>query len=177
MTIFPMHLKEANEFVKAIHRHHGPVVGYKFALGAAVKTDFGAIREAGVAISGRPVARRLDDKLTLEVLRLAVLSGEKNACSFLYGASARTAKELGYADIITYVLDSETGVSLKASGWHICGETDGGSWSVPSRPRVDKHPTCPKVRWHRILRRRHSWEDANRWCRLSTSKLPFKDIA
>ena len=151
MRVFPMHLKDANAMVTAIHRHHGPVVGYKFAL--CVKGDpidhipweEGPV--LGVAICGRPVGRRLDDGATLEVLRLAVVSGQPNACSKLYGACARVAREMGYRRILTYTLASEPGTSLKASGWKRDGEVEGRSWSVPSRPRTDKHPTCDKVRW------------------------------
>lgn len=144
MRIVPLHLREANEFVKAVHRHHGPVVGYKFALG--VKDD--TLR--GCVICGRPVARKSDDGVTLEVLRLAT-DGTPNACSMLYSACARTAREMGYQRILTFILETEPGTSLKASGWIRDGETPGRSWNVPSRPRQDKHPICPKVRWIRRL--------------------------
>jgi hypothetical protein len=147
-----MTLRDANEVVKAIHRHHGPVVGYKFALGLEVEVNGGAwVRQAGVAICGRPVSRVLDDGKTLEVLRVAVLNGQENACSKLYGACARVAREMGYNRIITYTLATEPGTSLKASGWKNDGPAGGGSWSVPSRRRIDKHPTGPKVRWVRHL--------------------------
>lgn len=43
--------------------------------------------------------------------------GARNACSFLYGAAARASTHLGFTRIQTYILDSETGVSLKACGW------------------------------------------------------------
>lgn len=33
-TRIPLELDEANAFVEAHHRHHGPVRGFKFALGA-----------------------------------------------------------------------------------------------------------------------------------------------
>ena len=57
------------------------------------------------------------------------------------------ARELGYVRLITNILASEPGTSLKAAGWTYVGEAGGGSWSVPSRPREDKHPTEKKVRW------------------------------
>src|SRR5678815_3229983 len=38
-------------------------------------------------------------------------------------------------------------ISLTASGWTLIGQAGGGSWSVPSRPRVDKHPLQTKMRW------------------------------
>jgi hypothetical protein len=92
---------------------------------------------------GRPRARRIDQINTVEVLRLCT-DGTHNACSFLYAACRRAAKELGYERIITYILDSESGTSLKASGWNYCYTNSGGSWNVPSRPREDKAPICPK---------------------------------
>lgn len=127
-------LEEANAFIVAHHRHHGEVVGHKFSIGAAF-----ADKIVGIAIVGRPVARRRDDGLTLEVTRLCT-DGTRNACSFLYGACARACFALGYKRIGTYILKSEDGASLKASGWRLVGETPGKSWSVPSRPRVDTHP-------------------------------------
>jgi hypothetical protein len=71
-----------------------------------------------------------------------VLDGEagKNASSFLYGAAAKAAFALGYRRIGTFILKSERGVSMRAAGWRLIGETPGKSWSVASRPRVDKHP-------------------------------------
>jgi hypothetical protein len=46
-------------------------------------------------IAGRPVARRLDDGKTLEVLRVCT-DGTPNANSFLYGRIKRIALLLGY---------------------------------------------------------------------------------
>ena len=139
LTTVPLDLDEANAFVTQVHRHHGPVVGHKFSIGAALGDKI-----VGVAIVGRPVARYRDDGVTLEVTRLAT-DGTRNACSFLYGACARAAFALGYTRIGTYILKSEPGASLKAAGWNLIGETPGRSWSVPSRPRVDKHPLQAKL--------------------------------
>lgn len=105
----------------------------------------------GAAIIGRPVARMVDPSKVVEVTRLCT-DGTKNACSFLYGASARAAKALGYERIQTYILDSESGTSLKASGWTFSHMTKGRSWSTESRPREDKHPTVDKALWYRDLR-------------------------
>ena len=127
-------LGEANAFVEKHHRHHKPVVGHLFSLGAALGNEI-----VGVVIVGRPVARLRDNGETVEVTRLCS-DGTQNACSFLYGAAARAAFALGYRRIGTYILNSENGTSLKAAGWRLMGETPGRSWSVPSRPRVDKHP-------------------------------------
>lgn len=85
-----------------------------------------------------------DDGMTLEVTRLCT-DGTRNACSFLYGAAARAGFALGYRRIGTYILKSEPGTTLLASGWKLIGERGGGSWSRPSRPQVDKHPLEPKL--------------------------------
>lgn len=123
-------LKEANSFVAEHHRHHEPVVGHKFSIGASLNGNL-----IGVCIVGRPVSRRLDDGQTLEVTRLCT-DGTYNVCSFLYSKAARISKELGYKKIITYILKSEHGASLKASGWVLEDDDCGGTnWSVPSRPR------------------------------------------
>lgn len=34
LEITPMTLREANAYVEQHHRHHGPVVGHKFSIGA-----------------------------------------------------------------------------------------------------------------------------------------------
>lgn len=132
-------LSEANDFVAENHRHHKPVVGHLFSLGAVLGEQL-----VGVAIVGRPVARMRDDGLTAEVTRLCT-DGTRNACSFLYGASARAAFALGFTRIGTYILASEDGITLKAAGWRLIGQTKGGSWSRPSRERTDKHPTQAKM--------------------------------
>lgn len=127
-------LGEANAFVAKHHRHHTEVVGHKFSIGAALND-----RIVGVVIVGRPVSRRRQDGMTLEVTRLCT-DGTRNACSFLYGAAAKATFALGYRRLGTYILTSESGASLRAAGWRLIGETPGKSWSVPSRPRIDKHP-------------------------------------
>ena len=101
----------------------------------------------GVAIVGRPVARALQDGWTAEVTRLAVVDGIRNGCSMLYGAAKRACRAMGYRRLVTYTLETEPGHSLLASGFQYDGATAGGSWSAPSRPRQDKHPTCAKLRW------------------------------
>lgn len=132
-------LAEANAFVGQHHRHHKPVVGHIFSLGAALGEQI-----VGVAIVGRPVSRMRDDGQTAEVTRLCT-DGTRNACSFLYGAAARAAFALGFKRIGTYILATEPGTSLTAAGWRLIGETSGGSWSRADRPRVDKAPTQAKL--------------------------------
>jgi hypothetical protein len=137
-SIERLDLAEANMFIATHHRHHKPVVGHIFSIGAALEGKI-----VGVAIVGRPVARLRDDGITAEITRLCT-DGTKNTCSFLYGASARAAFALGFKRIGTYILASEPGTSLTAAGWKLIGEAGGGSWSRLSRPRVDKHPLQTK---------------------------------
>lgn len=121
LRIRPCDLKTANEFVKNYHRHHKPTVGHKFSISC-----YDDDRLCGVAICGRPVSRHLDNGLILEVNRLCT-DGTYNACSKLYSACKRIAKEMGYDKIITYILESENGASLKASGFICEGSAGGGS--------------------------------------------------
>lgn len=139
MMIVPVFQKEAFEFVSQFHRHHKKPIGSVFQIGLS-----DGHKIVGVAVVGRPNGRRQQDGFTLEVTRLCT-DGSKNACSMLYAACWRVAKGLGYRKLITYILNTEPGTSLKASGWTLIGERGGGSWSVPSRPRVDKHPTQKKL--------------------------------
>lgn len=130
MIAVPIELRDAQAYINEYHRHHQAAHRDKFRIAAM---DDGEI--IGVVQVGRPVSRVLDDGKTLEVLRLCT-NGKKDVCSFLYSRAARIAKEMGYTKIITYILESETGTSLKASGWKLEADGVGGSdWNVPSRPR------------------------------------------
>jgi hypothetical protein len=141
LAVVPVDLAEANAFVAEHHRHHRAVIGHKFSLGAAL-----ADKIVGIVIVGRPVSRHRDDGLTLEVTRLCT-DGTRNACSFLYARAKRAAQAMGYRKILTYTLPEESGDSLRAVAWTRAGVAGGGSWSKPSRPREDKHPTQEKIRW------------------------------
>lgn len=142
MKIRPCTLKEANEYVAKYHRHHKPSTGHKFSI--KVVDDNG--NTIGVAICGRPVSRYLDNGLTLEINRLCT-DGAYNACSMLYGACARIAKDMGYDKIITYILKSETGVSLKASNFICEGEAGGEMWTGKRSGRDTGVPKEKKTRW------------------------------
>lgn len=144
LRLSPLTLREARAFVTAHHRHHKAPQGGLFAIGAAQGEDI-----IGVCIVGRPVARMLADGYTAEVTRLATLGG-RNCCSFLYAAAWRACRAMGYLRLVTYILDTEPGTSLKAAGWKCVGQAGGGSWSRTDRPRVDEHPTQAKLRWEMV---------------------------
>ena len=136
LRVVPCDLKTANEFVRKLHRHSRPVVGHRFSVGVADQD--GVLR--GVAIIGRPVAPRLDDGKAAEVTRLCT-DGTRNACSMLYGAARRAARELGYSPIYTYTLPDEGGASLRAAGWRLDKEDAGGSAAMwHSRPGRTAQP-------------------------------------
>jgi len=138
----PITFSEASAFVTQHHRHHIPPVGHKFSIGL---ND--GHRVVGVVVVGRPVARGYDDGYTAEVTRCCVLDDVPNACSKLYAAAWRASRAMGYRRLITYTLASESGGAMIASGWRVVHEVRGRSWSCPSRPRVDKHPTEDKLLW------------------------------
>lgn len=136
---------QAKQFIADKHRHHKPPVGWKFGIAA-----FRGPECVGVVCVSRPVARMLDDGDTCEVTRLCS-DGSKNVCSFLYSRARRAAFEMGYKRIITYILDTEPGTSLKAAGWKLSeAKAGGGSWSRPSRKRTDKAPLNIKQRWEAV---------------------------
>ena len=153
LEIRPITLRAANAFVGQHHRHNLPTNGHKFSVAC-----YDGDRLCGVAIAGQPIARKLDDGLTIEIRRVCT-DGTKNACSILYGACSRCAKEMGYKRVVTYTLVSEPGSSLRAAGFKNCGEAVGVSWNVPSRPReeiqeslfgtVRKYPDEKKIRWEK----------------------------
>jgi hypothetical protein len=142
LELRPISQADAFAFIRERHRHHGVPVGGLWWQ--AVHNDEGVL--VGVAITGRPVARALDDGLTAEVTRLCT-DGSPNACSILYAAAKRVAEAKGFRRGLTYILSSETGGSLRACGWRPLWTVSGRSWDCPSRPRTDKHPTEDKQAW------------------------------
>ncbi len=158
MEVKQITLSEANAFVIQHHRHHDKATGHKWSLAAYQEG-----RLCGVAIVGRPTGRRLDDGKTLEVTRLCT-DGTRNACSFLYAAAARRARKEGYGKIITFILQSEPGSSLRAAGWTCEAEKAGKpKWNAQryeNRPvqlslfPKKQPPAEYKQRWAKELRRK-----------------------
>lgn len=126
-------LKDANAFVRAFHRHHSRIQGHRFSLGV-VRGD-GLL--AGVIVIGRPVGGQHQGDWT-EVTRCCT-DGTYNACSFLYSAAARASDALGFRRIQTYILDSELGSSLKASGWRFERMSHPIGWHHDSEKRASRN--------------------------------------
>lgn len=145
MEIRPITFREASAFINANHRHHKATVGCKFCIAL-----YDGEKLVGCAVCGRPVSRYYDNGLTCEINRLCT-DGTYNACSMLYGACARVAKEMGYKKIITYILESENGASLKASNF-ICEGVAGGTKWTGKRDKGQDIPAELKTRWSKELR-------------------------
>ena len=129
LEIVPMTLREANAYVEQHHRHHGPATGQKYSIGLS---DGGKI-------------------VGLEVNRLCT-DGTKNACSMLYAAAWRAARAMGYKRLVTYILESENGASLRAAGWKCVGQAGGLRWTGERRPEVDLYPAQMKIRFEQVVK-------------------------
>lgn len=143
MKIIPITYRQAADYVNSMHRHHKASRGCKFAIGVADE------QLHGVAMCGRPVSRHLDDGKTLEITRVCT-DGTYNACSMLYGACCRIAKQMGYEKVVTYTLESEEGTSLRASNFECDGEAGGTHWTG-ERDRGQDIPNEMKKRWSKKL--------------------------
>lgn len=145
IALAPLPFAAANRTLQALHRHSTPVVGMKFGIRAHIAGE-----PVGIAVAGRPVARVLDDGLTLEVLRVCTWTDARNVCSRLYGACCRAAWALGYRRVVTYTTNRETAASVRASGFREDGRRRAESWDTPARARAgDHHGLSDRVRWLR----------------------------
>lgn len=148
LTLIPMELKDANAFVDMLHRHHKHTQGHRFSIGCIDEDNV----VHGVAIVGRPVSRYTNHHTTLEVTRLCT-DGTPNACSFLYSAAARIGRALGYKKIQTFILETEPGTSLIASGWEFEKVFEGGAWKQRKDGciRTNDFPICAKLKFVKAL--------------------------
>lgn len=141
--VIPITLKEANQFVDKFHRHNKKSAGHKFSIGLKEEDEL-----IGVAIGSRPVARLLDDGETLEIVRVCIIEGKKNACSMLYARMTKIAMLMGYDRVITYTLEREAQSSMKAIGAVIEKEHIQNTWNRPNRKRTEQEVFRePKIRW------------------------------
>jgi hypothetical protein len=146
LRLKPLTRSQVNRLILEWHRHHKPVPGYRFAIGAKSGDEL-----VGAIVVGRPVAHMTEQYEIAEATR-CVTNGHKNACSFLYAAAARAAEAMGFYKIQTFLLEHESGVSLKAAGWTFDGYSEGGDWNRPSRGnRRTDQPQGKKQRWIKIL--------------------------
>jgi hypothetical protein len=155
VNLCPITIKQANAFVRSFHRHNEPTHGGRWAIG--VESEVGQSKDlvlVGVAIVGNPLSATFMDGFTAEVLRVCTMpDAPKNACSMLYSACWRAWRAMGGRRIVTYTLQSETGISLKASNWQVVAECRGKSrnWGKGDKRR-DWQPIFgqAKFRWEPI---------------------------
>ncbi len=151
-ALAPITVKAATRWVRDTHRHLPTIQGGLFA--AAVECD-GRTVAAGIAVNparvwqgtGRIVIGRVAAMPDLE----PVGDHAAPACTMIYGSLCRAAKALGYREAWTYTLPGECGASLRAAGFAYMGETSGGEWDRPSRPRAGAVSPTKKGRWMRRL--------------------------
>ena len=146
MKCIPISMAEANEFIIKLHRHSKKVRGCKFCIGAMKDNKL-----VGILVLGRPVARKLDNRYTAEVLRTCS-DGTKNVNSFLYAKAWNIWQQMGGNKIITYTLQKESGISLKACGFEKEAVTKpfkkGTGWTTrPGREWQEKVHSEIKFRW------------------------------
>ena len=147
LSIIPLSLKEANEFVTKYHRHNKKCAGHKFSIGAVYKNEI-----VGVVIVGRPVARKLDDRFTLEINRNCVLdTAPKGTCSFLYSRAIKIWQSMGGKKINTYTLETESGSSLKAVNFNkettVQTFKKNTGWTTRTNRIWQEVQATPRIRW------------------------------
>jgi hypothetical protein len=160
--IVPITKTAARQFVELHHRHNEAPTPAQVSFAAALAEGDEVV---AVVTAGRPVARMLGDGYTLEVSRVCVRDGfepTKNANSRLYGAVRRVAVALGYRRLVTYTLHSESGASLRASGFTRCVDIGARSWHEDNHGDRIRHDVNlwgertnaanePKYRWEMDL--------------------------
>lgn len=152
LDVRPIDQAAAKAFIREHHEHNPPPAGDRFR-----GSIWNGPTLLGVCMVGRPVGRGLDHTRICEVNRLCLdrsISDQLRwkAASELYTWAATETRKRGYAKVITYTLESESGMSLRYARWKREAKTKGGSWNTPSRPREDKAPTEPKWRWSKTFK-------------------------
>jgi len=141
MRVVPISLKDANEFVEKHHRHNKRVVTHKVSIG--LEKDGNLI---GVGIAAIPIARLLNDGKTLELRRICVKPGNPNACSKLMARMKQIGQLMGYEKIITYTLQKESGISLRAVGARCVANVKPGNWKRKGCPSIHQ-PVFDEWKW------------------------------
>jgi len=139
---------EACSFVNKYHRHLRAPQGHKKSFALWIDNVL-----RGVIMIGRPTGRRLDNGVTLEITRCCT-DGYPNACSMLMGYACRWARLMRYEKVITFILQTENGASIKAAGFTLEAEDCGGTgtgWN--SRTGRQKQAAIKKKRFFKMLKK------------------------
>jgi hypothetical protein len=149
MEFVPTTIAKANDFVAEHHRHNGRTArnGGKWAI--AIGTEEHGV--VGVAIVGNPLAQKLMDGFTAEVLRVCTNEHAlKGTCSKLYSRCWQIWRLMGGTRLVTYTLQTESGASLRGAGWKIVGEVAPGNWNREKLGRMREYQPIfgqSKFRW------------------------------
>lgn len=155
MNLLPVNLREANDFVASFHRHNGRTSrnGGRWALGVEHDGEL-----VGVAIVGNPLSATFMDGRTAEVLRTC--TNEKaplGAISKMLSACWRAWRAMGGCRLITYTLQTETGASLRGSGWKVVAELAANN----VRANWNKSKATERREWQPIYgQAKFRWEKA-----------------
>lgn len=126
----PLTLAAANEAIRKWHRHHKPVIGHLFSIGAYAGEEL-----LGVAVVGRPSAPELQKHGAYELTRLA--TPEKavpHVASRLIAACWRAARAMGVKRMISYTREDEPGTCYRAAGWRLVAKVNGREWAGNNKP-------------------------------------------
>jgi hypothetical protein len=132
----PLTRAQIEELVTRWHRHNRGTGAIFFGFG--IESD-GELK--GACTVGPVTARLLSDAPRTAELHRLVTDGSRNMCSWAYGKAWRIAQELGYSRVITYTLQTESGSSLRASGWRL------DDANVPARRWKSRAPEYAHLRW------------------------------
>lgn len=155
MNLRPITQDEARHFIARRHRHSRRAP-QRMICCVGIEQDGELV---GVGMLERPKAPRLCDGVTVEITRVCT-DGARNGCSMIYGALCRAAKALGYRRAITYTLATESGASLKASGFTATHSYPGKTWEQRREVQGNVQPdffgdafgvALARVRWERRL--------------------------
>jgi hypothetical protein len=130
--------------VARVHRHRARRIPRSGLVAFELVVDWWP---RGWMLIGRPSSRVLDERGFVEVTRVAVEEGLRNACSMFYGVAARWAWK-ARVPIVTYTLATESGASLRGAGWVEVGRTPpprSGGWD--NREGSSTGDGAEKIRW------------------------------
>lgn len=116
MSLVPISLKEANEYLAKHIRQYRPMPGCKFTVGCALD---------GKLVGAAIVGRCRDDAQAVQIDRIYTTGG-RAAYGMLYGACARAAQALGYWRISAFLPADRPDSALRAAGWMRTEPESGG---------------------------------------------------
>lgn len=135
ISLVPISLGEANEYMAKHIRQYHPTPGCKFTVGCALDGEL-----VGAAIVGRC----RDDAQAVQIDRI-FSTGSRTAYGMLYGACARAAQALGYWRIIAFLPEHRPDSALRAAGWRRVESETGGKRAA----KMQRYE-----RWLMVCRRR-----------------------